>query len=256
MGKYNCFELVNTGHQDCADLHFWGPGIRQCYIIHYVKRGMGYLEVKGERYSVKEGECFITYPHSVIYYYPEEEDPWEYVWVDFVGENVDDYLNDGILNYKNPVVSPARGEELERYFDILQEMDIIEKNKCEANGILYAILGSFQDAGKKEHTKPMELVDTCVMFIHSRYHRSDFTTEDICKELGMSRSTLYRLFMKNFNMPPNQFLIEYRINQAKSMLDGKTMVKTVAHSCGYDDPLYFSRQFKKKVGVAPQDFRL
>lgn len=36
--------LVNYGRQNCEDMHSWGPGMRSCYVIHYVIRGSGYLE--------------------------------------------------------------------------------------------------------------------------------------------------------------------------------------------------------------------
>ena len=248
----NSFELINKGRQDCYDLHSWGPGIRPCYIIHYIVKGAGFLEVNGKIYEVKKGECFITYPYSVFYYYPDKKNPWEYIWVDFEGAGVDEYLDACILNYKTPVCLSQKTRTLKKYFETIEKLDIHGRNKLEAKGLLYSILGILYD--ENTLNTDSELIDICVALIHSNYHKVDFQTNNICKELGISVSTLYRLFIKNFNTSPNEYLIEYRINQAKPMLKNGAMVKTVSLSCGYEDPLYFSRLFKEKTGFTPQKF--
>ena len=74
-------KLVGMGRQNCKDMHAWGPGIRSCFIIHYVMKGAGYLIVNHRKYHVKAGESFLTRPYTLIEYYPEEENPWEYMWV-------------------------------------------------------------------------------------------------------------------------------------------------------------------------------
>ena len=37
--------LLATGRQDCSDLHSWGPGVRPVYIIHYILRGQGFIDI-------------------------------------------------------------------------------------------------------------------------------------------------------------------------------------------------------------------
>ena len=51
------------------------------------------------------------------------------------------------------------------------------------------------------------------------------------------------------------FLNDLRIEKAKDLLSSNTMnIATIADLVGYDDPLYFSRAFKKIAGTAPQNF--
>lgn len=41
VSEMNGIRPVDAGRQDCHDLHSWGPGVRQCYIIHYIISGKG-----------------------------------------------------------------------------------------------------------------------------------------------------------------------------------------------------------------------
>ena len=56
-------------------------------------------------------------------------------------------------------------------------------------------------------------------------------------------------------MPPAQFLIRYRINEACSILKNSDLsISEVAVSTGFSDPLYFSRAFKKVKGISPRAY--
>lgn len=72
--------------QDCADLHSFGPGMREIYILHYVLRGRGVFEENGRAYPVETGGTFLVRPQAIIRYAPDPADPWEYIWVDFCGQ--------------------------------------------------------------------------------------------------------------------------------------------------------------------------
>lgn len=105
-------KLVGMGRQNCKDMHAWGPGIRSCFIIHYVMKGAGYLIVNHRKYHVKAGESFLTRPYTLIEYYPEEENPWEYMWVDFLGNQVENWVEHTQFEEKNPVCSLKQEEKI------------------------------------------------------------------------------------------------------------------------------------------------
>ena len=54
-----------------------------------------------------------------------------------------------------------------------------------------------------------------------------------------------------------EYLTEIRINKAKTLLSqgNETSMKEICLSCGYQDPNYFSRIFKKTVGQTPTEYR-
>jgi len=79
---------------------------------------------------------------------------------------------------------------------------------------------------------------------------------DIAAAGGMSLRQCNRVFVRHLGRAPMKFLINQRMAIARGMLlDGAMPVKQVAQRVGYDDPLYFSDQFKKRFGAGPREFR-
>ena len=94
---------------------------------------------------------------------------------------------------------------------------------------------------------------------HIVRHYADpgYALDDYLKSLPYNYDYLRKLFQKELGMTPLQFLTDKRLQTAASMLrseynDGN--VTEVARQCGFREPLYFSRMFKKKYGVSPSHY--
>lgn len=254
----NTIQLINTGRQDCRDMHQWGPGMRNCYVIHYVIRGEGFLEINGKTYFIKAGESFLIRPFTTVFYYPNPQNPWEYTWIDFIGLQVSDFLGQLNVTPHCPVWSVQNSSRLQLLYDRLQELSVLHHNKAEANGILLAILGFYADSMpintptvQRENMR----LSMALTLIRTNYHHSYFHVDTICQMMNLSRATLYRLFRAELGQSPISYLQNYRLEQAKKMLSMDSTVKVTSVSCGFDDPLYFSRLFKKYTGIAPSKYK-
>lgn len=261
MHLYNekTIQLINYGREDCCNLHSWGPGARPCYIIHYVIKGSGYLECDGRRHHIAAGQSFLICPYTIVFYYPDPQDPWEYTWVDFVGKEVPEYLESCAMSTKQPVCPVDASGRLPLLFASLKGLDIYKTDRFQANGILLTILGLYADLfpAKNGHMGTLDdtRLDTALTLIRSNYHHSWFNIEELCKIMHCNRVTLYRLFQNNLQLSPGNYLIRYRIAQACEMLRMNMPVKTASLSCGFTDQFYFSRAFKQQMGMAPSDYR-
>ncbi len=81
--------------------------------------------------------------------------------------------------------------------------------------------------------------------------------KDMARVAGLSRFHFSRQFSRARGLPPGQFLTRLRLDEAIRLLSvGATSVKQVALQCGYQDPNYFCKVFRRSFGVSPGSLRL
>ena len=74
--------------------------------------------------------------------------------------------------------------------------------------------------------------------------------------VNLSATHFSRPFRRYFGSSPMHYVIQQRMARAASLLaETAAPIKQVAHAVGYDDPYYFSRLFKRTVGLAPGAYR-
>ena len=96
---------------------------------------------------------------------------------------------------------------------------------------------------------------TMTGFIHQHFPER-ITLADIAAAGTMSRSQCCTVFREYVNRTPNEYLTDYRIEQAMHMLSGTASdVTEVARACGFSTPSYFIRVFRKRAGLTPQQWR-
>ncbi|WP_176706805.1 response regulator transcription factor [Paenibacillus hemerocallicola] len=86
--------------------------------------------------------------------------------------------------------------------------------------------------------------------------RQSITLQSLSQEFGLVPNYLSVLFKREVGMTPVEYLMEYRIKEAKRMMDERPdlLLKQVASEVGYSDQLYFSRVFKKQTGQSPSEY--
>jgi two-component system response regulator YesN len=101
-----------------------------------------------------------------------------------------------------------------------------------------------------------ELAKSVEVYLQENY-RGPYSLERLASSFGCKPAYLLRLYRKVTGHTPTQDLIRLRIEKAKRLLVGHPHIeiKQVAAAVGYEDPLYFSRVFKKETGVNPSAFK-
>ena len=130
--------------------------------------------------------------------------------------------------------------------------------KREREPLLLSAYGSLIAAliltGARQGTERSEIVTEIENTIIHNYADTRFELDSYLKSLPFSYDYLRKLFKKELGMTPHQYLSDLRLHGAADLLysSGSTYsVSEIAMLCGFREPLYFSRMFKKKYGVSP-----
>lgn len=94
--------------------------------------------------------------------------------------------------------------------------------------------------------------------IISSYTDCDYQLDAYLRSLPFSYDYVRKLFQKELGLTPHQYLTNKRLQIAAEVLlnaAGSVTAADIALMCGFRDPLYFSKMFKKKYGVAPTHYR-
>lgn len=99
------------------------------------------------------------------------------------------------------------------------------------------------------------LVKRAVAYLHQNYSHP-LSRWEIAEAIGVSEDYLTRVFNRELEISPWDYLNRYRILQAQSLLrNSSRSIAEVARLVGFKDQAYFSRVFSKQVGQSPQAFR-
>lgn len=258
--KNDLFSLsvCNVGHQKCNASYQWGPGAKDHYLIHHIVRGKGYYHCNGKMFSLKSGDSFLIYPNREVLYYADKEEPWEYSWIGFTGNDAPSILQATLFSPSTPVTykNIHSGEINQRMNQIYSARGTDYINAVEMAGYLYMLLAIYMREAEKKNkmSRTESYVIKGIEYISSNYSLP-ITINDIAAYVGLSRSHLFRSFQAVLNKSPKEYLSEYRIKQACYLLTHSTMSMTdIADAVGFDNSLYFSKAFHKQIGVPPTEY--
>jgi len=99
------------------------------------------------------------------------------------------------------------------------------------------------------------MVDQAIKYMQQNLHRP-LPISELSQFCCASRHHLAHVFKKTTGISPLQYALQLRMEKAQRLLaDHSFQVKQVAQKMGFDDPFYFSRLFKKVIGLSPRAFR-
>lgn len=144
---------------------------------------------------------------------------------------------------------------IDNHFDIepaeeimpLETIEDWEKWAVDAMRSLFSALDM-----QKNHSYPLPL-NKALSYIAENY-REKLSLTMVAEFCLVSGSYLSRLFSEHLDITFIDYLNRYRINQAVILIRDKNItIKEVSYLVGYQDPNYFSRIFRKFMGVSPSD---
>jgi two-component system response regulator YesN len=109
--------------------------------------------------------------------------------------------------------------------------------------------------GKREE-KSNTVIETAQAYIQENYAR-DISLDDVSKAVNISPYYFSKIFKEGTGEGFVEYLTNIRIEKAKELLSTtEYSMREICSMCGYSDPNYFSRSFKKKIGVTPTEYKV
>jgi AraC family transcriptional regulator len=163
----------------------------------------------------------------------------------------------GVLSRE--LVRPEPGTKLyaESLANILAIHLLRHYAQCADGRDLQACSTSHQPETAEPQTTQPRAVAQALRYIHENYTR-DVSLGDIANAVNLSSFHLARLFKQTVGVSPHQYLIQLRVNSARSLLSagsGERSLADVASAVGFADQSHLTRHFKRIVGVTPRQFR-
>ncbi|HJD04923.1 MAG TPA: AraC family transcriptional regulator [Candidatus Mediterraneibacter caccogallinarum] len=258
--KFSEFYLCYCGYAKCEPLHSFGPAVRPNYLIHLILDGKGVYQIGDTKYELSKGQGFLIEPEVQTFYQADKEEPWTYLWIGFSGSRAKEYLADIGLGSGHKIFRCKDTSGLREILnEILKRNTYTVENDFYREGFLYSFFGLLSQNIKSEAASQKETenlyVREALEYTQNNYHYG-IRVSDIADYVGVSRGYLHTLFTKTLGQSPQEYLVNYRITRAQQLLEITDLpVEGVAQSCGYSDPLVFSKLFKKRTGKTPSAYR-
>ncbi len=105
------------------------------------------------------------------------------------------------------------------------------------------------------HPSDEKFLNVLMDYTEEIWNSTDMNVEKFSKQLGYSKSQLYRKMISITGKSPNTFLKEYRLNKAVNLLNKQAgNISEVAFETGFNSPAYFSKCFSEVYGVLPSNY--
>ena len=252
-GDCELLNIDSIGYSKNPNITKFGPAQRKQFILHFVISGKGYFNGN----EVCEGEGFVITPSLLEHYFPDKENPWEFIWVISTDNKFKDILKVLNADSETRIFKHNATENLKTIVQTVKLKNNQIISSFEALEMFLHILKTFKNGDNKLENKSNKdlYLDVAVNYIKNNIALS-VNVKTLTDILGISQTYLHRIFKENFGVSTKQYISDYRLNEAKKLLiETELSVTQIAASVGFSDVLSFSKFFSKCVGISPQNYR-
>lgn len=231
------------------------PHGRNDYYLLYVVRGEMELSASKKSTRARSGSVFLIPPRTHYTYTYSGGEPLEYLWAHFTGSYAEGLLRDcGVYPLPFFGVAADSGSVSEGFRRMFEEFErhpqLVDRRT--AVFLQEIILDVAEGVSRTGARLPIEV---SLRYIHSSYD-SPLSVPELAAMENLSNSRYIALFKECMGMPPSAYIIRLRMNAARELLRTTDMsVKRIGILVGYSDAHFFSKLFKKHVGLSPVEFR-
>lgn len=245
-GAESEINIVNFVYETkgCADVK-----CETTYKIHLVTKGSGKLFFGAKEYDLKRGDMFFTFPS--MEYSVKGIKAFEYMYISFIGIRTNKILDKLKITKNNFLFRDQRGLIL-IWKQSIAENKYVLSLRCE--GILlysFSVLSEREAEFIEEHGTLTEKIKN---YIDEYFADKSISLDTISKAFSYNKKYISTTFKNEMHVGVAQYIATLRIQYAATLIEyGFSSVGDIAERCGFSDAQYFSKVFKKKMGVSPKE---
>ncbi|SET04160.1 AraC-like ligand binding domain-containing protein [Paenibacillus sp. NFR01] len=234
-------------------------GCDTCILI-YCAEGKGTVNINGTDHTLNERQLIVIPSETAHAYSADSAHPWTIYWFHFKGEQANNYaalLKGGA----GPLPLSAHDSEkfiahFHQCFDLLSDSAYSTMHQILAMQTAAYALSSLAIISERETgDRKMQYIETAIHLMNMRLEEN-LTLDEIANYVQISRQHLNHLFKTSVGFAPVDYYLRLKIQRACQLLDLTSLsIKEVCHALGFKDPYYFSRLFRKIIGLSPTDYR-
>lgn len=254
--------LTRTGHFPSAAGHFVErkTPINE-WILIYCTDGKGWCAINDIKFNIKADTAILIPPNVPHAYAADKRSPWTIYWVHIIGQQADEYAKALGMTTENPLLHLKHGGQLIHHFDefysVLQ-YGYTEPALIALSTSLAHFLGELnlqRCRGEQQTPKMEDILHETIEFMHQNIYNT-LTLNELAQYARLSVSHYTNHFRKLTGMTPISFFNDLKIRKASELLhEPDRKIKDIANILGFEDPYYFSRWFKKTMGISPAAYR-
>ena len=250
-------QLNSCGNQICNgnDFVVSRPNGRHDYLLLYIRSGKCTAIYDNKTYTLRPGN-FVHYPPDVEHRYIfHKEYPCESLWIHYVGKNISEILED--LNLKGGVYNcPPSSKVMSIFNEIILEYQLKRPMyQTATNALIMQLLTTIARHSSNIQVEHTSAIENVIVEMNERI-AEPYDADVYAKLCTLSKSRFAHKFKDDTGLSPLQYFLNLKFEKAKELIAFSDLnITEIALQIGYDNPLYFSRHFKKHTGMSPSEYR-
>lgn len=230
--------------------------------LFYCVDGAGWYQIGDKKSEVGPNQFFIL-PQNVEHAYGSDDDnPWTIYWIHFGGESLPQMNTlHAVQKHFKPFYIKNSSEIITMFSRMYKALELgystdnlIFANLCLPHFLSLFIYNSKQHTTVSS-TDKLDVVDSAILYMQEHINEN-ISLQDLSSHYNYSASRFSSLFKQKTGYAPIDYFIQMKMQKASQQLDfSSSSVKDIALSMGFDDPYYFSKRFRKIIGLSPKQYR-